>query len=138
MGEFEIIDKHFAREVHRNDVVLGVGDDAALVDVGAGHCMVCAMATAGDVAMDDSAAPGFARELFRTACDRLAARGAAPAWFTLSLSLPEPRDAWLEGFSRALNEAVSGHGAALVGGDTTRGPLVATLVAHGAVPVDTL
>ena len=53
----------------------------------------------------------------------LAAMGAQPAWCTLSLSLPRPDRQWLDGFLDGFLELAMQHGIAVIGGDTTRGPL---------------
>jgi thiamine-monophosphate kinase len=65
----------------------------------------------------------------------LAAMGAAPLAFTLALTLPEADPAWLEAFAQGLNRMAAACGLALVGGDTTRGPLSMTLTVFGQVPV---
>ena len=63
----------------------------------------------------------------------LAAMGAQPAWCTLSLSLPQADDAWLDGFLDGFLALADAHGVALVGGDTTRGPLSVCVTVHGFV-----
>ena len=63
----------------------------------------------------------------------LAAMGAEPAWVTLSLTLPRADANWLESFAGGFGALASRHGVALVGGDTTRGPLAVTVQAHGFV-----
>ncbi|HSS64077.1 MAG TPA: AIR synthase related protein, partial [Gammaproteobacteria bacterium] len=134
MNEFELIDRYFKREGSRADVIVGIGDDAALVKPDPGRSMIGALATLGTA----SGAPGdgaaFARALARTALNRLAARGVSPAWVTLGLSLPAADSGWLKAFSAALFSIIEPFGAVLVGGDTTRGPTAATLVAHGTAP----
>ena len=61
------------------------------------------------------------------------ADGATPAWCTLSLSLPAGDDGFVDGFLDGFLALASAHGVALVGGDTTRGPLSACVTAHGFV-----
>jgi thiamine-monophosphate kinase len=70
------------------------------------------------------------------AASDLAAMGASPEAFLLSLTLPEGDRVWLEGFSRGLADACSAIGAPLVGGDTTRGPLSLTVTVLGSTPAD--
>jgi thiamine-monophosphate kinase len=65
----------------------------------------------------------------------LAAMGAKPAWCTLALTLPNVDEAWLSAFSRGFFSLANRFGIALVGGDTTRGPLSITIQAMGLVPV---
>ena len=57
--------------------------------------------------------------------------GAEPAWFTLALTLPEANENWLRDFSLGLFDTARQHGIALVGGDTTRGPLSITIQVQG-------
>jgi thiamine-monophosphate kinase len=64
----------------------------------------------------------------------LAAMGAEPLAFTLALALPRADEAWLDGFSRGLLDLADAHGCALVGGDTTAGPLNLCLTVFGQVP----
>jgi thiamine-monophosphate kinase len=63
----------------------------------------------------------------------LAAMGARPTAFTLSLALPEANRAWLAGFSQGLFELADAHGCELVGGDTTRGPLNICITVMGEI-----
>ena len=59
--------------------------------------------------------------------------GAEPRWCTLALTLPEPDELWLDGFSRGLFELAERHGVSLVGGDLTRGPLTITVQLMGRI-----
>jgi thiamine-monophosphate kinase len=63
----------------------------------------------------------------------LAAMGANPVWATLCLTLPTADEAWLASFSNGLYEALDAHDVALVGGDTTKGPMTLTLQLGGEV-----
>ena len=63
----------------------------------------------------------------------LAAMGAQPAWCTLALSLPEASDAWIERFLDGFLALAAQHDCALIGGDTTRGPLSISVTAMGLV-----
>jgi thiamine-monophosphate kinase len=58
--------------------------------------------------------------------------GADPLWFTLALTLPEANEDWLRSFSRGLFKCARAYGIALVGGDTTSGPLSITIQVMGA------
>ncbi len=136
--EFEIIAKYFSWPSARSDVVLGIGDDAALLTVPAGRQLVAAMDTlvegihfpAGTAARDI----GY-RALAVNLSD-IAAMGADPAWTLLSLSLPRSDDSWLEGFAAGFHELAVQSGVALVGGDTVRGPLVISVQILGHVATD--
>src|SRR5690606_27654517 len=63
----------------------------------------------------------------------LAAMGARPAWATLSLSMPHADEAWVDAFLDGFAALAARHDVALVGGDTTRGPLSVCVTVHGFV-----
>lgn len=138
LGEFDIIARYFARKSSRGDVLLGVGDDAAVVDSHAGRKLVVAMDTIVEgvhfLAETDAADIGY-RALAVNLSD-LAAMGAEPAWMTLSLSLPRANEQWLSGFASGLFELADEYNVALIGGDTVRGPLVITVQVAGWVEAD--
>jgi len=134
-GEFSLIDAIARRAAARADVVLGIGDDAALLAVPAGRQLVVAMDTlnAGVHFPDDTAPADIGWKALAVNLSDLAAMGAQPAWCTLSLSLPGPDAAWVDGFLGGFLSLAALHGVALVGGDTTRGPLSVCVTAHGLV-----
>jgi thiamine-monophosphate kinase len=137
-SEFEIIRRWFTPAgPGREDVIAGVGDDAALLAVPAGHELVVCMDTlvAGVHFPADTAAAAVGHKVLAVNLSDLAAMGAAPAWATLSLTLPESDTAWLEQFSRGFFELAERYQVQLVGGDITHGPLTVTVQAHGFVPV---
>ncbi|HET8692850.1 MAG TPA: thiamine-phosphate kinase [Steroidobacteraceae bacterium] len=136
-GEFELIARHFARGgASRPDVRLGVGDDGALLAVPAGQELVLAL----DTLVEGAHFPkGFdARFVGHRALavnlSDLAAMGAEPAWALLGITLPSADEPWLSGFSAGFDALARRHGVALVGGDTTRGPLTVTVTVGGTVP----
>lgn len=136
-GEFEIIARFFSRPGTRKDVVLGIGDDAALLDVPAGHTLVAAMDTLVEGIHFPVGIPSSAighRALAVNLSD-LAAMGAEPAWALLSLSLPRSDAAWLGGFAEGFHALADRFSVALVGGDTVRGSLVITVQVLGILPV---
>lgn len=138
LGEFDIIARYFARKSTRGDVLLGIGDDAAVVDSHAGRKLVVAVDTIVEgvhfLAETDAADIGY-RALAVNLSD-MAAMGAEPAWMTLSLSLPRANEQWLSGFATGLFELANEYNVALVGGDTVRGPLVITVQIAGWVEAD--
>lgn len=135
-GEFDLIARHFVRPNQRPDVALGVGDDCALLAVPEGHLLAVSIDTlvAGRHFPLNTEPADIARKAVAVNLSDLAAMGATPAWMTLALTLPERDEAWLAAFSQALFAALDEQGMALVGGDTTRGPLTMSLQAHGFVP----
>jgi thiamine-monophosphate kinase len=135
MTEFQLIDRIRARAPTRDDVLLGIGDDAALLRVPAGRDLVVATDTLNaGVHFPDATAPAdIGWKALAVNLSDLAAMGAQPAWCTLSLSLPEADMAWLDAFLDGFLELAALHRVALVGGDTTRGPLSVCVTAHGLV-----
>lgn len=135
LGEFDIIARYFASRPPRGDVLLGIGDDAAVVDVRADRKLVVALDTIVD-GVHFPVATGASDIGYRALAvnlSDLAAMGAEPAWMTLSLSLPAADEQWLEGFAAGLFEIADRFGVALVGGDTVKGPLVITIQVAGWV-----
>lgn len=135
-GEFALIDRIRARVRARPDVALGIGDDAALLNLPPGHQLVVTSDTlVGGVHFPSETAPAdIGWKALAVNLSDLAAMAATPAWCTLALTLPEADDAWLDAFLDGFFELADEHGVALVGGDTTHGPLSITITAHGFVP----
>jgi thiamine-monophosphate kinase len=138
LGEFEIIDRYFSEIGRRSDVVLGVGDDAAVLDVGPSDHLVAAVDTlvAGVHFPEDLDPADIGWRALAVNLSDLAAMGARPAWATLSLSLPRSDARWLAGFAAGFARLARIWDVALVGGDTVRGPLVVTVQVLGLVERD--
>ncbi|OYV78378.1 MAG: thiamine-phosphate kinase [Chromatiales bacterium 21-64-14] len=137
MGEFELIRRFFAPAAgHRPDVALGIGDDAAVLRVPAGVELAVTTDTlvAGIHFPPDTAPDAIGHKSLAVSLSDLAAMGAEPAWATLALTVPGVDATWLAAFARGLSALASAHGVALVGGDTTRGPLSITMQALGFLP----
>ncbi len=134
-GEFGLIARIRARAATRGDVILGIGDDAALLQVPPGKLLVVATDTlnSGVHFPEDTAPADIGWKALAVNLSDLAAMGAQPAWCTLSLSLPDADMAWLDGFLGGFMELANRHCIALVGGDTTRGPLSICVTALGVV-----
>ena len=143
-SEFQLIQQFFQREQAEQPaagVLLGIGDDCALLQVPAGKQLAVSVDTlVADVHFPAAASPGLiAERALRTNLSDLAAMGADPLWFTLALTLPEANEDWLRSFSRGLFACARDYGIALVGGDTTSGPLSITIQVMGATqPLQTL
>jgi len=134
VGEFDLIERYFRRALPaRDDVVVGIGDDGAVVHVGGEHTVVTAIATLSTAAWDASAGDPsqLGHDAMTMAIDQLTAAGARPAWATLALTIPEANESWLAAFSDALFAVATPLSVALIGGDTTRGPFTVTVVGHG-------
>ena len=140
MKEFELIENIFKRASMasiegRQDLILGIGDDCAQVQVPAGQHLVFSMDTLVEgrhFPFDaDPAAIGY-RAVASCVSD-LAAMGAKPAFFTLGLTLPDSDPQWLAAFAEGMAELAEPIGLVLVGGDTTKGPLTISLQVHGYI-----
>ena len=138
LGEFDIIARYFTRTTVRDDVLLGVGDDAALLMPPPGRALVAATDTLveGRHFLAGTPAASIGHNALAVNLSDLASMGADPAWALLSLSLPDADERWLDGFARGLHALASLHGVALVGGDTVSGPRVVTVAALGFVAPD--
>lgn len=136
MNEFELIRRYFERPHARSDVALGIGDDAALLQLPPGHEFAITTDTMVEAVHFPAGAPARAvgfRALATNLSD-LAAMGATPAWATLALTLPRADAAWLKDFAAGFFELAETFDIALIGGDVTRGPLTITIGAYGIVP----
>ncbi|MGH8072931.1 MAG: thiamine-phosphate kinase [Lysobacter sp.] len=133
--EFDLIERIRSRVLSRDDVILGIGDDAAILQVPAGRHLVVATDTlnVGVHFPLDTAAADIGWKALAVNLSDLAAMAAEPAWCTLSLSLPDSDADWLDGFLDGFCGLASQHRIALVGGDTTRGPLSIGVTVHGLV-----
>jgi thiamine-monophosphate kinase len=135
-GEFELIDRIRARCASRADVLLGIGDDAALLATpGPSEALVVCVDTlnVGVHFLPDCAPAALGHKALAVNLSDLAAMGARPRWATLSLSLPEPDADFVDGLIDGLLALADEHDVALVGGDTTRGPLSVCVQAIGLV-----
>lgn len=139
MDEFELIRRYFGHAgPARDDVRVGIGDDAAIVRPPEDSDIAIATDTlvAGVHFPDETHPADIGYKALAVNLSDLAAMGAVPAWFTLNLTLPEANAPWLEAFARGLFELAQRHRVQLIGGDTTRGPLAVTVTVHGFVPRD--
>ena len=137
MREFDLINLIRDRcASQREDVRLGIGDDAALLAVPAGQLLAVSTDTlvAGVHFPASSGAGDVGWKALAVNLSDLAAMGATPAWATLALTLPQPDRQWVIDFADGFAALAGEFKLALVGGDTTRGPLSLTLAVHGFVP----
>jgi thiamine-monophosphate kinase len=139
MGEFELIRQFFTRPGRRDGagVVLGVGDDCALLQPAPGMQLAVStdMLVSGRHFFSDVDPRTLGHKALAVNLSDLAACGARPLAFTLALALPEANPAWLGPFAQGLFALADAHGCSLVGGDTTRGPLNICITVFGEVPV---
>ncbi|MDR2877861.1 MAG: thiamine-phosphate kinase [Chromatiales bacterium] len=137
-GEFDLIDTFFKRPLQRGDVLLGVGDDAAMLRVPPGQELLVSIDTlvAGVHFFPDVDPRTLGYRALAVNLSDLAAMGAEPAWATLALTLPAIDTSWLARFCEGFYTLARDYNVALVGGNTTRGPLSITVQIHGFARAD--
>ena len=134
MGEFDLIARYFTRPVRRN--ALGVGDDCALLRPAPGMQMAVStdLLVEGRHFLSTVDPRALGHKALAVNLSDLAACGAQPLAFTLSLALPRVDEAWLAAFADGMFALADAHDCELVGGDTTRGPLAINITVFGEVP----
>jgi len=122
-------------------LLLGIGDDAAIVQPAAGEQLVISTDTmnAGVHFFPVDNAADIGHKLVAVNLSDLAAMAATPSWCLLNLSLPADwsacqRSNWLQALLDGLLPIMQQHVLTLIGGDTTSGPLSLTMTAIGSVP----
>lgn len=136
MDEFSLIDTYFNRnQIPRADVILGIGDDAACVELKPLHQLVVSTDTLVECVhfLSDWDAYDIGYRSVMVNVSDIAAMGATPCWALLALTLPNLNKGWLERFSNGLHDALNQFNIRLIGGDTTSGPLTITLTLQGQV-----
>lgn len=135
-SEFDIIRQYFMRDHERDDVVLGIGDDAAVLSIPKGQQLVQSVDTlvSGIHFPFETSPHDIAHKALAVNLSDMAAMGAEPAWFTLALTLPDDNEDWLKEFSQSLFSLATKYNVQLVGGDTTNGPLCISITINGFVP----
>jgi thiamine-monophosphate kinase len=139
-SEFALIDRYFKRPSPRQqDCVLGVGDDAAIVRPAQGMEIVVTadMLVADTHFLPDANPHDLGWKTLAVNVSDLAAMGAQPRWALLSMALPADKaadEAWLAAFAAGFFACAETHGIALIGGDTTRGPLTFNVTLFGEIP----
>ena len=133
-SEFDLIRRYFTHRARH--AVLGVGDDAALVNVRRGCELVISadMLVAGRHFLRDTDPRQLGHKALAVNLSDMAAMGANPRWATLALALPSVDAHWLTAFSSGFMALARRFGVDLVGGDTTRGPLNICVQIMGEAP----
>jgi len=139
MTEFELIRRYFTRDTP--SALLGVGDDAALVQASAGNVLAVStdMLVSGTHFLSDADPFKLGHKTLAVNLSDMAAIGATPRWATLAIALPRmdgggADEAWLEKFGAGFFALADQYGVELVGGDTTCGPLNLCVTIFGEVP----
>ena len=138
--EFSLIEIFAARFREAGaDVRLGIGDDAAVTTMPPGEELV----TATDALMEGTHfLPGtdprsVGHRALAVNLSDLAAMGAEPRWATLALSLPDGDHDWVDAFAAGFAALAQAFNVTLIGGDTVRGPLGASVTLLGSLPAGT-
>ena len=142
LGEFDLIQRFFKagadamRPNDENVIALGIGDDCALLKIAEGEEIVITsdMLVEGRHFFMNADPELLGRKALAVNLSDLAAMGAKPIGFTLSIALPNVDIAWLEAFSKGLFAVANQYSCPLIGGDTTAGPLTISITAFGSIP----
>lgn len=137
MKEFEMIKRFFTEQViKRKDVLLGIGDDCAIVSPSERQNIAITTDTlvAGVHFPHETSARAIGHKSIAVNLSDLAAMGAEPTWISLAITLPEADLQWVEEFCIGVFELCEFYNVQLIGGDTTQGPLSITVTAQGLVP----
>jgi thiamine-monophosphate kinase len=138
LNEFEIIEHYFkqAYPASKDNLILGIGDDAAIINVAEETELVISTDTliSGVHFFEYALAEDVAYKALSVNLSDIAAMGALPRWVTLSLTLPENDLEWLTKFSSSFNQLANEQSLVLIGGDLTKGPLSITVQIHGVAP----
>ncbi|MFZ5522973.1 MAG: thiamine-phosphate kinase [Pseudomonadota bacterium] len=134
MTEFDLIRRYFTHAAP--SALLGVGDDAALLQMSAGNVLAVStdMLVSGTHFLPDADPCMLGHKTLAVNLSDMAAMGATPRWAILAVALPKADEAWLERFSAGFFSLADQYRVELVGGDTTRGPLNLCVSIFGEVP----
>jgi thiamine-monophosphate kinase len=137
-GEERLIERYF-KPLATTENAFGLGDDAAVLTPPAGCDLI--LTTDGVIAgvhfLPGDPPQSIARKALRMNLSDLAAKGATPAGFLLSIALPANiPESWIAGFAEGLGQDINHYGCPLLGGDTdhTPGPLSISIAAFGTAP----
>ena len=136
MNEFDFIRTYLASAERDRSVLLGIGDDAAIVrpDTDRDLCISSDMLLAERHFFANDAPQDVAHKILAVNLSDMAAMGAVPRWVLLSAALPELDGKWLDAFCRRFFAVCREYGVSLIGGDTTKGGLAFNVTIIGDVP----
>lgn len=138
ISEFDLIRQYFATQpVIRADTVLGIGDDAAIVQPFPSQQIVLTTDTLvqGVHFSETTSAEDIGYKALAVNLSDLAAMGAEPAWVLLTISLPKPDTTWLAQFCAGFYALAQAYQVQLIGGDTSYSPILSiTVQLIGTVP----
>ncbi len=136
MTEFDFIRQYLAKQDQAADVVLGIGDDAAIIRPDADKDIHIS----SDILLEnrhfftDVHPADLAYKVLAVNLSDMAAMGATPRWVLLSAALPHLNKDWLTAFCDSFFKLAQSVNLALIGGDTTKGPLTFNVTILGQTP----
>ncbi len=141
LSEFAMIEQLFKQQAAQfpldPQLILGIGDDAAIINPiheAQSHWAISTdTLVVGTHFFADDPPQWIGHKSLAVNLSDLAAMGAQPRWFTLSLTLPALNPVWLSKFSEGLFQLARAHAIQLIGGNTTQGPLSITIQVMGDV-----
>ena len=135
MTEFDFI-RQYLRRQQSNGLILGIGDDAAIVRPRTGFdlCFSSDMLLKGRHFFPDVAPEDLAHKILAVNISDMAAMGAQPRWVLFSAGLPELDQNWLRRFCDSFFAMAQRFDTVLIGGDTTKGDLVFNITIIGELP----
>jgi len=136
VNEFELIERFFSWPPRSASVVLGAGDDAAIIAPTPGCELVASvdMLVEGRHFLADTDPARLGHKTLAVNLSDIAAMGATPRWALLAGALPQGDPEWLAAFARGFRALADTYGVDLVGGDTTRGPRNLCVTILGETP----
>ncbi len=125
MNEFDFINQYLRSQKTSTDIVLGIGDDAAIVrpTLGMDWHFSSDMLLENRHFFADVGAKDLAHKVLAVNLSDMAAMGATPKWALLSVALPQLEETWLAEFCQSLFAVAGQYGLQIIGGDTTKGSL---------------
>ncbi|MEM7027196.1 MAG: thiamine-phosphate kinase [Pseudomonadota bacterium] len=135
MNEFEIIQRYFKQPTTNNNVIVGIGDDAAVINIPKDKQLVLCMDTlvSGIHFPIETKPEDIAYKSLAVNLSDMAAMGATPSWITLSLTIPENDLQWIEIFAKQFHALANEYALSLIGGDLSRGPMSVTVQLQGLI-----
>lgn len=135
MTEFSLIAWLKQQASADQDVVIGIGDDAAVVRPRQGYDL---LVTADSMVEGVHFLPGsdpvsIGHKALAVSLSDIAAMGGKPRWVVVTVAMPKYDEAWFKSMIKSLLSLAEQHGIRLIGGDLTRGPLTITTVVHGEI-----
>lgn len=137
LTEFDLIRQYFDRVIKETgNIRQGIGDDAAIISIPKGMELALSIDTlVQDVHFHAKTKPeDIGYKSLAVNLSDMAAMGAEPRWVTLSLTIPDANQTWLEHFSQGFFELAERIPVTLIGGDLNKGPLSVTVQVHGLLP----